>query len=210
VVWTRWRYCLVGSGEGYTFSSFGWGAGSCRQSVFSIWAWRFRALYLHAHSAPIRGGALACRGGLWTLAQCLGTRCLFAANRCALFVHFWGCIRLHFSVQLALFLMLLFIWLTFFLNLSNQLCLFGSCTALPGFIRLPLVRWNKVEAEAKHSTQSGRVQNEPSFGHKRLSGRVLLHIRDRLRRKLLFQRTSGRRKKPGNAVSWVHIMLLKG
>ena len=45
-------------------------------------------------------------------------------------------------------------------------------------------------AEAKYSTQSARIQNEPSFGHKRLSERVLLQIGDILRRKLLLQRTS--------------------
>jgi len=47
---------------------------------------------------------------------------------------------------------------------------------------------------------SGRVQNEPGFGHNWLSKGVLLRILDRLPRKLLFQRTGGSRKKPGNEV----------
>jgi len=60
--------------------------------------------------------------------------------------------------------------------------------------------WNKVAAEAIHSIQSGRDHNKPDFGHKRLSEGVLLRIWAGLRGKLLFQRTSGRRIKPGNGV----------
>ena len=50
----------------------------------------------------------------------------------------------------------------------------GYHAALPGFFRLPLARGNKVGAEAKHLTQPERIQNKPSFGHKKLSEGVLL------------------------------------
>ena len=56
------------------------------------------------------------------------------------------------------------------------------------FIRLPLVRWNKVGAEVKHSIQSEKSPNKPDFDRKGLSEGVLLRIWDRLLRKLLSQR----------------------
>ena len=120
--------------------------------------------------------------------------CFFVGQHSAAFQHIRCLILIKLSYPFFWKLSLIPVWSPFGSLECCLLYLYRTAWFYSPAASIIQVCWNKGGAEEKHSIRSERVQNKPRFGHKGLSEGVLLWIWDRLQRKLLFQRTTSRRK----------------